>query len=268
MPGTFRLYIICEDTMRIAVCISGQPRTIRYTINSIKNFFSTNYQYDFFCHAWDYNQYKVNNIGFPMQYNTSSTTEEEFIDIISELSPKKVVVESKDVLANIRFPWHSMLYSTMMANLYKKQYEIEHNFNYDFVIKSRYDLVFPAMHFMLDQRVASNLHHPLDIYTAHGDRMSSEYYRQNISDVIYYGSSWAMDIASDLFWYGLGKTEVKSDNICHLGPGTFMAEYIRTTGLLFQNTYIPEIIYRESAIPLNPETDLDNIIQHNADIYK
>jgi hypothetical protein len=254
--------------MRIAVCISGQPRTIKYTINSIKNFFSTNYQYDFFCHAWDYNEYKVKDIGFPIQFNTSSTTEEEFRDIISQLSPKKVVVESKDVLANIHFPWHSLLYSAMMANLYKKQYEIEHNFNYDFVVKSRYDLVFPATQFMLDQRVTSSIHHPLNLYTAHCDRMALEYYRQNISDVIYYGSSWAMDVASDLFWYSLSKAKVKPDDICNLGPGTLMAEYIRTTGLLFQRTHLPEIIYRESAIPLSPETDLDKIIQHHADIYK
>jgi hypothetical protein len=254
--------------MRIAVCISGQPRTIKYTIKSIKNFFSTNYQYDFFCHAWDYNEYKVKDLGFPMQYKTSLAPKEEFRDIISELSPKKVVVESKHVLSNIHFPWHSLLYSAMMANLYKKQYEIEHNFNYDFVIKSRYDLAFPATHFMLDQQVFSNFHHPLNLYTSHCDRMALEYYRQNISDVIYYGSSWAMDIACDLFWYGLSKAEIEPDNVYALGPGTLMAEYIRTNGLSFQKTYIPEIIYRESAIPNDPKTDLDKIIQCNADIYK
>ena len=256
--------------MRIAVCISGQPRTIKYTIKSIKNFFSKNYQVDFFCHTWDYNQYKVKHIGQPMQYVDRLANVEEFNDIISEISPKKVVVETKDVLSKISFPWHSLLYSAMMANLYKKQYEIEHNFNYDFVIKSRYDLVFPAdQFFTLDNQIFADEYHPLDLFTTHSDRMSIEYYRRNISDIMYYGSSWAMDVASDLFWYAYSKENTEVDNLCVLGPGTLMAEYIRNTGLAFYNTKtIPEIIYRESAIPLDPDVDLSKILQHHSNIYK
>ena len=44
--------------MKIAVCLSGQPRVIEYAIPSILNFFSGEYEFDFFCHSWNYNTYK------------------------------------------------------------------------------------------------------------------------------------------------------------------------------------------------------------------
>jgi hypothetical protein len=270
MPGDVKYRNVCEDRMKIAVCLSGQPRTVKYTINSIKNFFSDNYQFDFFCHTWNYNDFKVKEGDKPIYFKSTPADTTEFNNAVGILSPKKVVVDTKDTLANVCFPWDSMLYSCMMANQYKRQYEIEHNFTYDIVVKSRYDLIFPVnQRFTIDDRFLLGSHHPLNLYTTHNDRMPSEYYRYNISDVIYYGSSWAMDIACDLFWYAKNRKAIAADNICNLGPGTLMSEYIKTTGLSFQSGLpVSEVVYRDSAIPLNPETNYDEIVQHNIQIYK
>ena len=43
---------------RTAVCLSGQPRTIKYCAKSIMEYFG---DVDYFCHVWDYNDYKVKN---------------------------------------------------------------------------------------------------------------------------------------------------------------------------------------------------------------
>ncbi len=43
--------------MKIAVCLSGQPRTVRYAAKSIINYFSGDYEVDYFCHSIDNNTF-------------------------------------------------------------------------------------------------------------------------------------------------------------------------------------------------------------------
>ena len=255
--------------MRIAVCLSGQPRTYRYTIDNIKNYFS-DYDVDYFCHAWNYDTNKVKN------FETNSLDYvEELVDvddfkksIIEKFQPKELIIDSADKLKNHRFPYYSLLYSQLMANHYKRQYENKNGFKYDYVIKARYDLVFnPQTKFKLDLRTLSASHHQLDIYTTHNERMAIEYCLFNPSDVIYYGSSIAMDICADLFWY-IKYMHIPIDDMRMSGPGTLMSDYQKKSGLaFFRSDSLKEIIYRQSARGLNPNTDYDLIAVKHQEIY-
>lgn len=257
--------------MKIAVCLSGQPRTYKYALESLKRYFSGDYEVDYFCHAWNYDTNKVKNTETgKVDFLTETIDVGEFEkNIIERLQPKKLVVDSSAKLGQHQFPWNSLLYSLLMANHYKRQFENINGFKYDYVIKARYDLVFdPTTRFKLDDRISGPLHHKMDIYTAHNDRMEPEYYRFNPSDVIYYGSSFAMDIAADLFWYVKYNT-MQSDDCRLCGPGTLMSDYARMTGLaFFRSDILREVIYRHSAIGLNPETDFGLVLDKHTEIYR
>ena len=163
--------------MKIAICLSGQPRTIDYSAPNILQYFSGEHEYDFFCHAWNYNTYKRKKSNpapgeHPVYWDEDTLVDTAWIEEkINSYKPKKFAVESVHALNpllarltghRMRFPWDSLTYSIMCANNLKKQYEIENNFRYDFVVRSRYDMIFnPNTRFALNGYADKNNH--LDI---------------------------------------------------------------------------------------------------------
>lgn len=266
---------------KIAVCLSGQPRTYKYALPSTLNFFhnNENYSYYYFCHAWDYNTYKVredNVLSWKHEVVPKNVLIEEITNL---LNPKKIVIESREDLPNDIIPWDSLYYSQMRANYLKREYELEHNFEFDFVIKSRYDLVFIPYHtFELDYRLNDPYDYkkPYDFYGTHNGRMGMEYDRVNISDVIYYGSSEVMDVISDIYWFMVSERKYHIPEDCDfLGPGTLMSEYLRHTNIKFFRSAksLSECVYRKDAvnkdgIGLHVVNDYDKIVQLNNEIYK
>lgn len=251
--------------MRIAICLSGQPRSIEFASKSILQHFNNsagNHTYDFFCHCWDYNTWKLQNLTF---------SKDEVVDRIwlqyqlDKFSPKSYIIDSKNEVEVDRFPggWNnvvtvpygSLLYSAMISNYLKRDYERQHNFRYDCVIKLRYDSVFrpeplPAFPEIIPQRT---------LYFPHCGRFPLEYTRFNATDCLYYGDSWGMDMASDLYRYLRNRLDMlrKYDDYDCFGPGTLMTEYCNNHNIeIKQATNWPEIIYRREVMGLDP-TNLD-----------
>lgn len=255
--------------MKLAVCISGQPRTFKYCIKSIYNYFGQTA--DYFCHAWNYNTYKIKDPVNGIYWKDDTVDLAEFSSNLAILRPKKILIEGVDALGHKRFAWDSMLYSTMMANNLKSIYEMETGTNYDLVIKTRYDFAYPDSSFLPSERILDkNLYNPqFDLFTQHTERMASEYDYLNISDVTYYGSSWAMNVAADLYWYTKRKFGNKNFFDAYiLGPGTLMSEYIASNNLRFcHDGRILEVIYRTDAIPMDPLTDYSKIHEIHRDMY-
>lgn len=256
--------------MKIAVCLSGQPRTVKYCIKSLFEYYGN---VDYFCHAWNYNDHKYKNDGEPLGWLKEPANLDEFNDAISILRPKALTIEGVDALGANRFPpWDSMLYSAMMANHLKSLYETACSFKYDLVVKTRYDVAYPKDNFNPNDRI-NHIHSynpQFDLFTQHAEHMPTEYEYLNISDVTFYGSSWAMDVATDLYWYVKRKYSARRlDDSMSMGPGTLMAEYISTNNLRFCIDHnIQEIIYRLDAIPLDPQTDFEDIMHRHYKIYR
>lgn len=262
--------------MRIAVCLSGQPRVIEATIPSLLHFFSGEHEYDFFCHSWDYNTFKrlsKNPIPgqWPIEWGGEEPVNADHLKhVLSRLSPKKCVVDSKNVLSNSRFAWDSLFYSLMYANHLKKQYEIENNFRYDLVVRTRYDIVFhPSLKFTPNRDV--NIDSYLDLYFGHISRMGYEYNRINASDTFFYGSSMAMDIISDVYKDIYHKLSQKRlDDWECLGPGTSISDYAEDRNLRLISLPLGEIretVYRDQMLPLDPMHNWDKINQHHELFY-
>jgi hypothetical protein len=262
--------------MKIAVCLSGQPRVLEYALPSIQDFFSGNYEFDFFCHAWNYNTYKRLNTNAGVGEQPVYWTGDEPVDVkhleqlLLKLNPKKYAIQGPEVLDNRRFGWDSLFFSLMYANYLKKSYEIENDFRYDFVVRTRYDITyFPKRRFQLTALANKDNYH--DIYHLHCNRMSYEYNRINASDTVFYGSSLAMDFMSDVYRDINAKSKLRrlDDNEC-LGPGTSISDFgddrnMRAVSIIGE---IYEAVYRPEVAPANPMTDFDNIRKFNDTFYQ
>lgn len=145
--------------MRIALCLSGQPRGLPVCLEIIKaSLIEPNGgpdAVDVFFHAW----HDESQAGKP--YNSAQPSQNGRVGIIKAntekllvegLKPKKFIVEPQrdfphlrnlksDPTANQEL-LGSNFYSVYMANKLKKQHEQENGILYDVVIRTRYDLFY------------------------------------------------------------------------------------------------------------------------------
>lgn len=261
--------------MKLAVCLSGQPRTLDLAVSNILHYFSGKYEVDFFCHAWDYNTYKRKKENRNLNENPVYWTGNQPVDHnwlmekINLYRPKKFLIESVNVF-QYRFPWDSLFYSLMKANDLKKQYEYENNFKYDFVVRTRYDIVYDTRNIFVPCHNADKFNY-LDIYVNNSNRMAFEYNKLNVSDEFFYGSSFAMDIMSDLFRHLKEKSLTRSpkDYEC-FGPGTSMSDYAESKNLrLFVDQQIvgKSTVLRPEVGHLNVLTDFEKIRDYSISFY-
>lgn len=135
--------------MKIAICISGQPRNLNKSYPGIKEKLLDPYSPDVFIHTWynkeDIGTNRVNSWGHKIEENLNQFT---LSNIFEKYNPKKFKIENQINFClplelqdtNYHFNMTSMLYSMNEANNLKKQYEAENNFKYDVVIRTRFDL--------------------------------------------------------------------------------------------------------------------------------
>jgi hypothetical protein len=130
--------------MKVALCISGQPRLVKTGFLAHQKFILNKYDTDVFIHTWyDENTDVINECGGVYEVN------ENIIKEITDLyKPVKYIIEKqKTDLIQVThpfpgppiFPQVSMFYSMMKSNDLKTEYEKENNFEYDVVIRSRFD---------------------------------------------------------------------------------------------------------------------------------
>lgn len=233
---------------KVAICLSGLVRTGIQAHPSFKKFFSTLGDYDIFYHTWD----------------TDIVTYEKVKELYKPVS--SLVELPLDPIKESSFG--SMLYSIMMANELKKKHEIENNFRYDLVIKTRFDLVFDEnSYFPTDPRW------PRTIYSLGGNAglNHTDYENHGISDLIFWGDSQSMDIATNVYRYYKNVALVKNLYLregwkldpldYYLSPGTII--YQRTVQrniahIRLQNG-IREVPWRSDIDHLDPLKDFEKI---------
>lgn len=153
--------------IKIALCFSGQPRDIDKNYPYIKRAILDGNDVDVFVHTWWDSENLSHNSVIPDRVN--KTFSESAIEQIKTLySPKKILIEKpkvwkrkykitekqliegpswvydveggievgKQYLCNMT---NSMFYSIMMSNLLKEQYSVDNNFEYDLVVRARFD---------------------------------------------------------------------------------------------------------------------------------
>jgi hypothetical protein len=189
--------------MRIAVCFSGQVRTGVENYQNIREILGELYDScDFFIHTWNFCSYKTYNLSNIAKKPVIEPSEK--FEVIRQLySPKKMVVDGKYIgyqtteEYGIQALWHSFWKSVEL----KKQYELENNFKYDYVLKLRMDLIINRhTPFELLQEILTIENNKFKINQWFGDDPIALKNSPLSTDVFFISKSKEMDIAADYVW--------------------------------------------------------------------
>lgn len=237
------------DTFRVAVCFSGQSRTWKNAVENILNYFDVKVNYntnqrvkvDFFIHTWDVNSYRENDSlsrEKSTNYKLPAETESE---IKAAFSPVSMEYENFDK-KKFSNAWSPLFYSFMKSVFLKRKYEIENEFVYDLVIKSRFDLNF-SMHEENKFGAITNKFYihptqPLIAYSSlqYFPRFTREFNYVSFDDIFFYADSPTMDIISNAYrWQHkiiyndfkkLTSTKIMDGPEFYYGPGTTLYKYL------------------------------------------
>jgi hypothetical protein len=232
---------------RVAICLSGLIRTGIEAFPSFKSFFQ-HLNADIFFHTWDTEKDKVQKI----------------IDLYE---PKSYLITPPKIFQRFEI-FGPMLYSIMMSNEQKKNYEIENNFRYDLVIKTRFDLVFyPGNRFPEHPII------PRTIFCPNGNAGVNpvDFEMHGINDIIFWGDSESMDIATNTFFAYRYKWCRNQQMIINGKQEDPKHTYLSPGNLIYNNfiknnvaahRFVPninEIPWREDISHLDPIQDYDLI---------
>lgn len=196
---------------RVAVCLSGELRTWEFCKESITKFFEkgivkdfplsntivpAEIEVDYFTHTWTTD--RKYNAGIT---DVSNVGDKEIADMVAWLKPKKHLSDDKrNRNTLVEIGTYLDLFQSFHASVkLKRDYEIENNFEYDIVIKSRFDLLFsslcpPYSTMVYPEKIFdNNIYHDSSIW------FTSEANRFNIQDVFFYGTSFSMDRMSNIY---------------------------------------------------------------------
>lgn len=188
--------------MRIALCLSGQLRFVEQGFyDSIRPNILDTGNVDVFIHTWNISPEQIgkpfiNGGGHPM----GEPVKESIVEDTRVLyNPTKMVVEPQIQFESgkwtDRTTWYrseymlSMFYSIYASNELKKSYEKEHNFKYDWVVRSRFDVTTPSGKLQIQELDSSNLYTPADVFDPINGYVDS----------LAYSNSKNMDIYSDTY---------------------------------------------------------------------
>ena len=190
--------------MRIAICLSGQPRTWKRCYKSWFNAISHLGEVDVFYHLWNYNTLPNSAAGF-MQCELPNVeiTKEEECEIYDILQPKACQVESirtfpvfNSTNSKVENPiawWtRNQFYGLKKCAFIKREYEIRNNFEYNIVFRFRTDIE-------LNYRVPENfVPKPNTMYTC-VNLHDPKYNTYRVGDIFYYADSYTYDQMSNFY---------------------------------------------------------------------
>lgn len=208
--------------MRVAVCLSGEPRTWKTSVNNIKQFFG---DVDYFIHTWRGNSWRI---GSDWNYQTLKSEDVEEIGDI--YNAKAFIHQPPKFITNTIYG--SLFESMRKSFILKRDYELENGFEYDIVVKARLDMIYdPAERFFVHEPAVLSAYAPEYPY-----RMPREFNAANFNEVLFYGNSPTMDLIGDAYlsvikectWDHYNANSDKMIETIHMkyGPGAYLNHYM------------------------------------------
>jgi len=242
--------------MRMAVCLSGQLRQWELALDNQKWFWESSEaagveQIDYFIHTWNYSGDRE---GVSQPYVTRDVSKEEFKNICNAYEVKGSIYDTKpSTWFYDNDHWSALFYSFAQSVMLKRKYEIENDFEYDVVVKSRPDIVFNPKRGCCLETLWDN-----QLFTCHGGEMEHEFGMFNIDDCVFYSNSYTMDILVNMYFYRqklIDSRDMSVEKLStqQLGPGVLMHEYCREYGItpIVTRDFLPTLL------KLGCPTDLD-----------
>ena len=233
---------------RVAVLLSGQLRQWDIAVDNQKWFWESagdRYEIDYFIHTWNYSGDRE-----------GVTHEYEWYDVKDSYYDKKPQSWFYDY-----DHWSALFYSFAQSVMLKKKYEIENNFVYDVVVKSRPDIVFNPKRTCYFEQIEDKTPDN-QLYTTHGGEMEHEFGMYNIDDCVFYSSSYTSDILIQMYQYRQKLLDCRHKgkeklSIQQLGPGVLMHEFCREYGITPINTTCHRATWQPTLLKLNCPRDAD-----------
>lgn len=154
--------------MKIAICLSGFIRTWEYSkVSFIKNLIQ-NLDCDIFIHTYRQNYYEYSSVKKDIIY-----TEDEIKSMFDLINVKDIVIEDRDIIkekieqdskkyenitnykirikessdeienyVNLGIRIYDQLRKIHLCNELRKEYQLKNNIKYDFIVKSRFDVLY------------------------------------------------------------------------------------------------------------------------------
>jgi hypothetical protein len=245
--------------MRIAVCISGQPRTWKKCYETWFDLLSRfGNEVDYFYHLWNFNSMPP-RLG---EEAIQPVTTEELDEFHNTINPKKFMIEDYNTSIKSRediwitgkdYPlsggtvvyWTaSQFYSHMRAAHLKRQYEIENNFEYDICFRMRTDLFFSKDE--LDNKHANFIKdfkpQPNTFYSCHTNSVDSFPFVR-VGDLFYFCDSITFDKISQFYRFlpVIGTNPFK--NLAHCPPEVPLAFFIKMLRLdIYDSFFDPRVM--------------------------
>ena len=136
--------------MKIAICVSGQPRNFKKSYITLKNTFLNKYDCDIYFHSWKSNNFKSTDFGDSgHEYHLEENNYSELIELYK---PYKYLFESPIIFdaSGLTCPiWRQPLNNTlsMYYSIYKSIQLVSQN--YDYIIRTRFDIDYTYFNFNL-----------------------------------------------------------------------------------------------------------------------
>ena len=255
--------------MRIAVCLSGQLRNWELAYhNQMIHWIHGEHDVDYFTHTWNYSGDRTH---ISHDYVYRDIDDNEYDRFIQIYKPKKSILESKkQEFFYDNDHWSSLFYSFSKSILLKREYELENNFEYDIVVKSRPDVIFNPFAKPTWPWALTPNKHELDffketysdnkLFTTHTGSMPHEFDMFNINDCVFLSNSYTMDLMMNIYFYRqqkINKNIPNYKNYAIMGPGVLMNEYCHDYGI----TPMVGLDFLETLIKDGCPTDLDLLTQ-------
>ena len=255
--------------MRIAVCLSGQLRNWELAYhNQMIHWIHGEHDVDYFTHTWNYSGDRTH---ISHDYVYRDIDDNEYDRFIQIYKPKKSILESKkQEFFYDNDHWSSLFYSFSKSVLLKREYELENNFEYDIVVKSRPDVIFNPFAKPTWPWALTPNKHELDffketysdnkLFTTHTGSMPHEFDMFNINDCVFLSNSYTMDLMMNIYFYRqqkINKNIPNYKNYAIMGPGVLMNEYCHDYGI----TPMVGLNFLETLIKDGCPTDLDLLTQ-------
>jgi hypothetical protein len=203
--------------MKIAICISGQPRNYEEGFYELKKWFLDRYDCDVYFHTW-----KDTSNSFVTSHNFTKTrhykyTEEDYQRILDLYQPKAyrfqrpINFDATNIIGDLGFTINGILsawYSTQQSI----QLALKSGTKYDLIIKYRFDLHFstmvsPECEFLKDITQFNPDHFHCFSFGTHDE---GNFRPTEIDDIFNVGGPKVMEVYSQLFSYIL--------SYCYINP--------------------------------------------------
>ncbi|NBP58963.1 hypothetical protein EBU71_20940 [bacterium] len=238
------------ENCRIAVCMSGEPRTYKDCSESINRYYTSKKgnQFQFFGHSWSGNSFKR---FLPSGTYIFEYTKEDKDVIANDLKKHFNLTISEVEHQFIQDGLTSWFYSMMKSNFLKQKYEIENNMIFDLVVHSRYDLVFPP-NLIFEQCMPEIIGEKM-LYS-HFGFYRSEFFLPNPDAVHYAGTSLTMDIIESFYnvWQNeafdrmLGVEDDDNQFWRKVGPGVLIHRWATMRNIMPIDCFINQYaVYRK-----------------------